>query len=348
MSTSIVPTPDSSDNLKRCSKCGELKPHTEFYLNRKGRSGIDSYCKSCASEMQRQWRIRTQPGYKERYEKRAAKPVPKDGHKFCNACGEEKPFSEFTQRKDGGWNSDCKACRARKAREQKAQKRLLDPRYNMPPVPAGMKRCGVCGCVKALEEFHVDKRLIDGRTGLCSDCRNAYYRKWKALRRPLKPVTPDGMKKCHRCGKVKSLDQYERGRINGKTRGVCKDCEDITSHSRRAAEKRGLCADFTLQDWNAALDYFDNHCAACGRQPGLWHTLAMDHWIPLSSQDCPGTVPWNMVPLCHGQGGCNNSKHKRNARVWLIDKFGKRKGMAILRRIETYLESRKPPMTESA
>ena len=70
--------------------------------------------------------------------------------------------------------------------------------------------------------------------------------------------------------------------------------------------------------------------------------MAMDHWIPIVSPDCPGTVPWNIVPLCGGAGGCNNSKSDRNAAEWLIGKFGKRKGRAILRKIEAFLDSRCP------
>lgn len=36
--------------MKRCSKCGETKPPSEFYANRKptkGRPGLKSACKSC-------------------------------------------------------------------------------------------------------------------------------------------------------------------------------------------------------------------------------------------------------------------------------------------------------------
>jgi len=117
-----------------------------------------------------------------------------------------------------------------------------------------------------------------------------------------------------------------------------KKAQDI----RRRATKLGLPDSFSAGDWNLAVAFFDGCCAVCGRQPGLWHTLAADHWIPLRSPDCPGTVTWNIVPLCHGDGGCNNSKHARNPADWLIATYGKRKGMVILRRVEEFLEGRKP------
>lgn len=111
---------------------------------------------------------------------------------------------------------------------------------------------------------------------------------------------------------------------------------------RYRARKRNLPADYTKKDWQFALEHFNNRCAVCGRPTGLWHKLVPDHWIPLndSRADNPGTVPTNIVPLCHsfalGVGGCNNSKKDKDAIVWLIDKFGKRKAKSIKTRIETF------------
>lgn len=105
---------------------------------------------------------------------------------------------------------------------------------------------------------------------------------------------------------------------------------------RRKARKLSLPDTFTMQDWFFALDYFDSRCAVCGRTQGLWHKLACDHWIPLAASTCPGTVSTNMIPLCHGEGGCNNLKNARMPEEWLIERYGKRKAKAILERIEEY------------
>lgn len=85
--------------------------------------------------------------------------------------------------------------------------------------------------------------------------------------------------------------------------------------------------------------HFGGRCAVCERPPGLWHTIAADHWTPISSPDCPGTVPSNIVPLCHGVDGCNNSKHDRDAAEWLSETRGKRQANKIIARIEGYFES---------
>lgn len=107
----------------------------------------------------------------------------------------------------------------------------------------------------------------------------------------------------------------------------------------RQARKAELPSSYTTKQWQAALDYFGGCCAACGRQPGLFHTLAMDHWIPVSSPNCPGHIATNIVPLCHGMGGCNNSKSNQEPLEWALQKFGKRKGKEVVARIQTYFDA---------
>lgn len=112
--------------------------------------------------------------------------------------------------------------------------------------------------------------------------------------------------------------------------------------SNRNARKRSLPDGFTLEQQAFALEYFGNVCAVC-RRPfyDLFseRVLALDHWVPLSSDDCPGTTATNMIPLCHGIDGCNNSKGSRDPEKWLISRFGKRKTREILQRIEAYFEA---------
>lgn len=112
-------------------------------------------------------------------------------------------------------------------------------------------------------------------------------------------------------------------------------------HHLRRSRKRALYDKWTARDWGNALKYFNGCCAVCGRQlKDLFgtHTAAADHWIPLASPDCPGTIPTNIIPLCHGENGCNNRKSARNAREFLETEFGKRKASQILKRIGAYFE----------
>ena len=43
---------------KKCAKCGEVKPLSEFNLHRKNKDGFDYKCRECAAELQREWRKR--------------------------------------------------------------------------------------------------------------------------------------------------------------------------------------------------------------------------------------------------------------------------------------------------
>ena len=115
----------------------------------------------------------------------------------------------------------------------------------------------------------------------------------------------------------------------------------ISTH-RRLARKRSLPDTLTHEQWTTCLDYFNGCCAVCGRQlKDLFgtHTVAIDHWTPLAAEDCPGTVATNIVPLCHGENGCNNSKGSKAPDIWLTEKYGKRKAQEILARIQAYFAS---------
>lgn len=231
------------------------------------------------------------------------------------------------------------------------------------PNSTTFKRCPKCGESKpsTAEYFYRKKKRPDGLGVWCKACCSASGKQWyKANRdrviasskawqeanrerksetyRVWKEANQDALRDYHRNYRIANRDTLqERRRARYKTNP---DLFFAGKH-RRFARKRSLPGAFTAEDWQIALDHFGGCCAVCGRPPGLWHTIAADHWIPLNAVDCPGTVPWNMVPLCHGIGGCNNSKADRNAAEWLIAKFGKRKGLAIQRRIETFFNSRR-------
>ena len=45
----------SEIETKKCSKCGEVKPTTEFYKNIKAADGYDTYCKECRRSLGREF-----------------------------------------------------------------------------------------------------------------------------------------------------------------------------------------------------------------------------------------------------------------------------------------------------
>lgn len=115
---------------------------------------------------------------------------------------------------------------------------------------------------------------------------------------------------------------------------------------RRGYYLRNLPCTFTLEQERQMHEYWGYKCAVCGRRIGLWHTIAVDHWIAVSDTrtDNPGHVATNILPLCHsirgsnGLGGCNNNKGNSDPIEWLTRKLGKRKAKKKLVEIEAYFE----------
>lgn len=108
--------------------------------------------------------------------------------------------------------------------------------------------------------------------------------------------------------------------------------------SLRRARKHSLPNTLTIEQWQQILDHFNGCCAVCGRPQGFWHIIAMDHWIPLKANvpNNPGTVAWNVIPLCHGVDGCNNEKHAHMPLSWLIKKLGNKLGKIKYDEISEY------------
>lgn len=113
--------------------------------------------------------------------------------------------------------------------------------------------------------------------------------------------------------------------------------EKVLEHNtQRRSKTRQLPHTWTPEEQAFMFQYWHFACAVCGRERGFFSTLAADHWIPLSSPDCPGTIAENMIPLCHGEGGCNNAKHARDPHEWLLEKFGPRKAAQLEKAIAAY------------
>jgi hypothetical protein len=113
------------------------------------------------------------------------------------------------------------------------------------------------------------------------------------------------------------------------------------SYNRRRARKLDLPYDFSATDWKYALEYWGNRCAICGRSEQDGCKLVADHWIPLNydRDHNPGTVPWNILPLCHGPNSCNNRKHDKHPELWLLEMFDETEARQKLSEIEIFFQS---------
>jgi hypothetical protein len=235
--------------------------------------------------------------------------------KKCSECKQLKPATAEYFHKNrslpGGFHYWCKVCFLEDAERKRRAKGI--PKKHYRSLVDGNLRCSVCHSWKpaTTDFFYADRSSKTEFSCDCKDCKTKANEKRRRLK-----------------GK----------RIRNTGRDRAKEALNVV---RRRARKRNLPDHFTRQDWQRCLEYFNHCCAICGRQlKDLFgtHTAAADHWVPLTSPDCPGTVPTNIVPMCHGIGGCNPSKAANNAEQWLIKRFGKRKAKKKLAEIEAYFE----------
>jgi len=98
--------------------------------------------------------------------------------------------------------------------------------------------------------------------------------------------------------------------------------------ARRKHMKQGVANTLTYKQWLFACEWFDNRCAYCGAE----EFLTEDHLVPLSKGG--PRIVLNILPACWK---CNNTKHTKQAHLWIYEKFGMTEGKRIVERIVAYL-----------
>ena len=99
--------------------------------------------------------------------------------------------------------------------------------------------------------------------------------------------------------------------------------------ARRGAQKAGLPATLTEEQWLRTLAYFDNCCTYCG----LRNTpLEQDHIVPLSMGGA--YVANNIVPACKR---CNSSKNNMPLQEWVADRGAAFVQEGAVKQIQAYL-----------
>jgi hypothetical protein len=229
----------------------------------------------------------------------------------CRDCHLEKSLKDDFSRNACakiGYAQPCKTCTNTRNRNRRAQKKAQDP--------------------DAL--FKEEKRLRDAWRSHNPEKRRAQWRR-QYVKHGAKKLR--ALKELARTHPEILRARRQRTKQNVGARGRLLK---VLAQHRRESLKRQLPADFTLEHERFMHQYWGFTCAVCGNQQGLLWTLSLDHWIPLSSPDCPGTVAWNILPLCNGQGGCNNRKHDKLPGVWLREAFSPRKARTIEKAIAAY------------
>lgn len=179
-----------------------------------------------------------------------------------------------------------------------------------------LKTCRGCGALKeaTTENFDHQKLGLHGFRSRCKPCRvadEAAYRTSYRLRSEVK----QRRREARRDPAVRAAElAYNREWISKTGRGRL---TQFLGHCRSKEPYCLLPIDFGLRDYATTRQVFGDECPYCETASAT----EFDHFIPVSSADCPGTLPGNIVPVCRG---CNASKRDRPALAFLgIERFAK-------------------------
>jgi hypothetical protein len=171
----------TTDSHKRCSKCKEWKPKSEFTRFRaeskaalKG-SEFACGCKQCnAADARRRYRRDCNPNPQPR-----CLPSVRGEMKWCPRCKEWKPKTQFylSKNRKCGLECFCKQCKSIIAK-QKYQPNP-NPKLCRHPVRGNLKRCPKCKKWMLLSQFPIQKSNKHGVHAWCRECTSKYDLRWR-------------------------------------------------------------------------------------------------------------------------------------------------------------------------
>ena len=259
----------------------------------------------------------------------------------CSKCDEEKPVTEFRVK-----HNQCKACQREYGKRYRAENREKRNKKNRQWRAENREKE-----VARSRQWHAANREYNREYRRRYRAENKEHlnergRQWHAANREyaLKYAkqyrTDNYEREIERNRQYNAINCEKRREYRAQNRHIYR-----ANLNRYRARKRALPDTWTVQHWQLALEYFNGCCAVCGRKIDLFTSLDADHWIPISSPDCPGTIPENMIPLCSNkqaiegqEPGCNQSKGAIMPDAWLAQRFGEAQAIEILARIGAFFE----------
>lgn len=326
-------------NTKRCAKCREIKPTSEFHKCTNRHDGLWCYCRRCTSKNPK--------GFDEWWAKRKQLQADRDsGLKRCSKCKQTLPVSSFnrdSERSDGLY-AYCKECvkpYARAAEQREREKREASKEK----LPEGFKRCASCDDIKPEAEFFKQRRLTGKQAGysnvraFCIVCYNAYQKRLrlKDIQRSRAEQMRRYYAKHEQCRATRR--EWRRriaARINASARAEYALCKALgipfstrrweknnrerylvlkraQSHRRRA-RKLSSGGSFTADEWEALLKKYQNRCVCCGihAKDTPEGYLVADHVVPIASGG--SSYIQNVQPLCNRDNIIKGARHSTDYR----------------------------------
>ena len=132
------------------------------------------------------------------------------------------------------------------------------------------KRCTKCGEVKEISEFHINKKVKDGRHNSCKECRS---------RQKYVPVV-EGTKVCSRCYIEKPVSNfYASPSTRDGLRGECKQCRKILDKASRPFRKK-----------HEPMESGSRICTCCGEKKSIDNFSLEVHCIGGYNTQCRNCI----------------------------------------------------------
>lgn len=179
-----------------------------------------------------------------------------------------------------------------------------------------MKKCSKCGEMKIETDFYRCKSKKDGLQSNCKKCVKNNDKK--------RVESGENKKRCkEKYQNYLSNETYMEKELARKRSWIKNNIElhreinrnDYINNSfgymLRASKRRekiiSLYNDYTVDDWNCALEYFNNSCAYCGASGNM----TKEHFVPVAKNGIFSKD--NIIPAC---SFCNSSKRDRDFKTW--------------------------------
>jgi hypothetical protein len=139
---------------KKCSRCGIIKPMSEFYLESSRIDGRSCACKTCYGK----------PNH--------IAHIPNT--KYCRQCKQTKLITNFFKRHRSydGYSASCKQCiKSTQKLSRIKYTEINNKRIDEFTIEKG-KECPECHIIKPLKYFNITKEHKDGHSLYCSECNS--------------------------------------------------------------------------------------------------------------------------------------------------------------------------------
>lgn len=217
-----------------------------------------------------------------------------------------------------------------------------------------MRRCSKCGTMypATSEFFKLNKRVSSGLSSWCRPCaresnrlyaqnnpdkerakkdkhRQKYPERYRESQKRYYDANPE---KCQ----ASSRRYWEQN--PEKVKGIVRNWQSKNGEKLRVIKQRRVARmnnqpyELTAAEWDKALNYWKGCCAYCSQ---LLEQVTLDHYIPVSAKNCPGTIVTNVLPACVY---CNTSKNDTAVNIWLVTRFGNDLAEKIDMEIQKYFQ----------